>query len=697
MELNHDNTIIRSGFSSQTEWKYDIDSKNKGIILHILRNQLYSDKIRAVLREYGTNALDAHISAKNEEPFHVTLPTVSSPQLHIRDFGKGLSPAQVEKTYIKLGKSTKRSSNLLNGCLGLGSKSGFAYSDTFQIVSHFGGQKNTYLAYIDETREGRLNKVQEDVTTETGIEIIIPCDEADIEKFRNTAASVFGVFDRPPHMLLPNGKEDAFQFKLFSEYFSINAPNKKGVYILPPHKSSRAIMGNVGYPIDVNLLKLPSTIRPVKYNISCPTGSIDFTASREALEYTERTITTLRNAIVETHEQFEAKLHAKLNSMEDWWKMKKYLNAVANGKKSILPNQPNAQLLIKKEYIWKGEIVNFKVPTCEEFRAYQVINKGKGIEWFQTNAAVKPLEKIFYVTMDTKKAVEKLRYKLAKVEKYRITNFLFRKILLATDNKNRGIFIMLNKEDSAEIKQFKQTFSPSNTFELELPSIVKRTRAIITADLKTHMGYPLSERWKQRKAVNLQTVEPGIFFNTTYLSRNYDISSLTSLYNKARLKDVGNRQLFIIKEDSLNLPGWISFSQYLSQTLLKDINTHLVQQLCEIAQSTGSWGILSNLKKFTGDYIIESIKEIEDLTKVYSEFRENLNSRQFAYYLEDSLTKHPKSQLILLQRYPMLQFVSGYTYQDRVVQAYINNMDALHSKPLQVSKDSCSTLVSYAP
>ena len=55
-------------------------------IFNVLRNQLYSDKVLAVIREYSTNAVDAHAEVgKLDEPIKVTLPNQLSPSFKVRD------------------------------------------------------------------------------------------------------------------------------------------------------------------------------------------------------------------------------------------------------------------------------------------------------------------------------------------------------------------------------------------------------------------------------------------------------------------------------------------------------------------------------------------------------------------------------------------------------------------------------------
>ena len=140
----------------ENEVAFNIRQENVAHIFSILRNQLYSNKVLAVIREYSTNAYDAHIEANVERPIEITLPTSFSPTFIVRDFGFGLSPDDVQNIFASYGASTKRNTNEQVGMLGLGSKSAFCYVNSFMIVSRHNGTEYTYQAYIDETNVGKV-------------------------------------------------------------------------------------------------------------------------------------------------------------------------------------------------------------------------------------------------------------------------------------------------------------------------------------------------------------------------------------------------------------------------------------------------------------------------------------------------------------------------------------------------------------
>ena len=91
-----------------------------------LSSRLYSDKIRAVIRELACNAWDAHVAAgKVEAPFDMHLPTTFEPWFEIKDYGTGLSHIDIVDLFCTYFGTNKSDSDQFIGALGLGSKSPF--------------------------------------------------------------------------------------------------------------------------------------------------------------------------------------------------------------------------------------------------------------------------------------------------------------------------------------------------------------------------------------------------------------------------------------------------------------------------------------------------------------------------------------------------------------------------------------------
>ena len=298
-------TVERSGNFNET--KFGIKGEEDMVyIFEILRNKLYSDKVMAVLREYSTNAMDSHVeSGQPDKPITVTLPTSLDPQLKIRDYGEGLSENDIREVYCMYGRSTKRNSNEFTGQLGLGCKSGFAYGENFLITSYHGGTKTTYNAFIDETRVGAIAKISEEATWQTGIEITIPVNRADVSSFREKAEKCFKYFRVTPEIKgadIDLTKRDV----ILSGDGWRHVKGYSGGYGYRGHSDYApvtAVMGNIGYPIKLNNMTFSDNENDIRnllhnnFEVEFPIGSLNIGANREDLEYDKFTTVNIKRKI----------------------------------------------------------------------------------------------------------------------------------------------------------------------------------------------------------------------------------------------------------------------------------------------------------------------------------------------------------------------------------------------------------------
>ena len=103
-----DNTIEQSGNFATSNFKIEATAK----AFKILSDGLYSNKIKAVVRELSTNAYDSHVDAGcREKPFDVQLPTRLDPTFCIRDYGTGLSYEDCMDLYSTYFRSNRTNSN----------------------------------------------------------------------------------------------------------------------------------------------------------------------------------------------------------------------------------------------------------------------------------------------------------------------------------------------------------------------------------------------------------------------------------------------------------------------------------------------------------------------------------------------------------------------------------------------------------
>lgn len=305
-------TVERGG--ELEESSFGFSKGDEAHIMIILRDKLYSDKISAVLREYGTNALDAHEEAGiGKTPIHVTLPTRLQPFLIIRDFGAGLDDAGIREVYTQYGRSTKRLSDSAIGQLGLGSKSAFAYSEQFSITSWCNGNRTIYNAYLDETGIGKVAKMTETdcSATHTGVEIKIPVRATDIDEFVTKARSVYYYFEPRPRINtqipVPTYATAGGWWRIRQEY---------GVGPI-------AVMGSIGYPIRIDRLghvsedvkMLLQTGLEIRFKI----GELAISANREDLEYTDITRQNIVRRVTGALKELQDSISAQFQKASTPW------------------------------------------------------------------------------------------------------------------------------------------------------------------------------------------------------------------------------------------------------------------------------------------------------------------------------------------------------------------------------------------
>ena len=306
-----------------TESFFSVKQENLAHIFSILRNSLYSDKAGAIIREYCTNAYDAHIqSGIPQTPIKIGCPTVMNCLLTIRDFGSGLSEEQIFNIYASYGESTKRNTNDQVGMMGLGSKSAFSYSDSFTIISHNDGMQKNYLAYIDDTGIGKVMKIEEKPSDETGIEIQVPVKRYDGYLFDNAIVDQLQYFDPKP--IIDN---KYIQANLDDKKFDVQISGK-GYNIIKSHQTNFVVMGNVKYPFDSSKFESNPLYKDAINDILehghrivlfANIGDVIPSASRESLDMREKTVSWIGESILKVADSIKGNIIAELDICQTVW------------------------------------------------------------------------------------------------------------------------------------------------------------------------------------------------------------------------------------------------------------------------------------------------------------------------------------------------------------------------------------------
>jgi hypothetical protein len=283
---------------AKSEVGFTIDPRNLAHVVSLLRDA-YSDPITAVLREYSVNAADAHVEAGiPDKPIRVTLPGRLEPVLKIRDFGRGLTPEQIESLFCSYGASSKRTSNDYTGCLGIGCKSAFAITDSFTVTTFHGGRARSYSCFLDESEVGKAVLLSDKPSNETGVLVSIPVKKDDIGTVENKAIEVYKYFKiRPEFENLGNSRLQEITRPAYL-YRTDGVGLRNGNSWRS--NDSNIVMGNIAYPIKLDELghdKIQEILGYTAFDIEVPIGAVDIAPSREELKYNARTKKAVLEAV----------------------------------------------------------------------------------------------------------------------------------------------------------------------------------------------------------------------------------------------------------------------------------------------------------------------------------------------------------------------------------------------------------------
>ena len=345
------NLIERSGKFEESNYTIEATAK----AFSILSDGLYANKIRAVVRELSTNAYDSHVDAgKPDVPFEVHLPNSMEPHFSIRDFGTGLSHDDCMNLYTTYFRSNRTDSNKSVGCMGLGSKSPFAYNDSFTVESFFNGKHRTYSAYKNEQEEPVFALLNEKDTSEpNGLRVSFPVQshayDNDFDRFKDEAGELYAYFKVQPKITGQSIEVEPVNYILEGDGWAVHDGSG-------PHWQCSAIMGQVCYEIDQDAMgDYPQEIRPVfmsKMDLFFDIGEINITPSRESLSYNEFTQKAIIKKCQEVLEQAADIVEQSIKNAETLWDARKMFVDIVDsdqkfGKIGQSINKENAE--------WQGQ------------------------------------------------------------------------------------------------------------------------------------------------------------------------------------------------------------------------------------------------------------------------------------------------------------------------------------------------------
>ena len=354
-------TNTKSVTTSGIENSVTFGIKSDGLphLFNVLRNQLYSDKELAIIREYSTNAADAHVEAGiADTPIEITLPTKLSPTFKIRDFGLALNDSEIQDVYAFYGESTKRQSNAVTGQLGLGSKSAFAYGDNFVIHSYIDGVKHIHNAYLDPSGLGKISKLGTEKTDQkNGLEIVIAIKSDDIDSFKETAMDFYRWFN--PRPVIHGGSK--------IEDVDVLYEGDGWHYLSTQNHSAMAVMGNIAYPVDRHSLNFTEDdgdiddILTRNLVLNFEIGDLEIAASREKLQYTDYTKKNIKKKLKVALKEIMASITNSFAGCDTLFDAKCLYGATFDYSSNLY----DLHRIIGKNLKWRGKLVE-----CNTFHAH---------------------------------------------------------------------------------------------------------------------------------------------------------------------------------------------------------------------------------------------------------------------------------------------------------------------------------------
>lgn len=257
---------------------------------------IYSDPIRAIIRELIANGIDSHkMAGCPDRPVKVTLPSRLDEMLAVRDYGVSMTHDFIMTRFSTAMDSTKDESNDEIGGFGLGGKTPFVYTDMFQIRCFLDGEVRLYTAYLNEQGWPCVSLMNKSPTDEEdGVEVSFPVKPQDNVTFEAKAAYVCATLPvrpecRSAHLKSTLESLDTARITINEDCYLIghNHTFPYGIY---------AVMGGIPYPIDLRQLNLPDVVKERierymsgSFFINFDIGELLPTPSRESLQFTDET------------------------------------------------------------------------------------------------------------------------------------------------------------------------------------------------------------------------------------------------------------------------------------------------------------------------------------------------------------------------------------------------------------------------
>lgn len=666
MKIERDPTlVVENGAGDFDTVEAGINTEDQGFFFEMLSKRLYSNPEGTIVREITSNCFDSHVEAEVNKPVIIRF-TYNENQYFISfiDFGVGLSVERMKKVFMNYGSSTKRTTNKMIGGFGLGSKSPFAYSNIFNIITSHNGSKREYIMH-QATMVPKLDLLIEEQcdVNDNGTEIRIPLkSHEDVSKFINEIKDQLFYFDNVfVQNDIPIGKQGSINsyncgVKELNEYQVFNFKTFKYRHHENDKDKMHLVIDKVTYPIDFKQIKTSEIKIPiaVKFEI----GEIQVTPSRESILYTEDSIKLIQERIKDCLQEISEiyKQQNVVNTFETFTKTT--INYFNNKQITVYTNEEKFNFIIDLDHIKNIKINDsfiFEKPNdknlfpCPQFKDFIDLGFCVGENIFKT------LE--YYKAIIDGKWDENsiMRLSSSVLSNYNAS----KKIILFDEESNRLKNRFLNNADFLKLKSFsffyKNIYKKHESYkliDLSLENKVQRARRFynIFIDfldknyIKKYSKVVLTEEFK--KMIEDEKNKNKVRFKDVINIETFsDYGMVSEKINEAWLKQyhlivycerkddqfVHNELIsayhkFKSKINDTNKKKNIAFKYTFFTTAKRNIQNILIDNtkaihLNDLIKKIESW----NIKKYTS-YIISQDPIISKILKLRSSF-EHVNKK----------------------------------------------------------------------
>jgi len=688
----------------------------------ILSSGLYANKIRAIVRELSCNAVDSHVAAgKTDTPFDVHLPNTMEPWFSIRDYGTGLSHEQVTQIYTTYFESTKTTSNEYIGALGLGSKSPFAYTDNFTVTAVQNGKKGIYSAFINGQGVPSIAQMMtEDTDEPNGVEVKFSVnDQYDYSKFRDEARHVYTYFKLRP---VVTGYKD-FQFTTL-EYDTENIV--PGVHSYKNSYHSKAVMGNIAYPIDIpnsdKVLGKLKTLLSCGLELHFAIGELDFQASREGLSYIPQTVEAIKTKLEAVNNALTVVLAREADAIENLWERALFLNNKRTNdlwkaavEKYVTDNKP-ALCQVDNGRYWQF-LISPKLMVDELAKKYNISvtafshhSGGSsctniGNDYDHEKQADGTVKTVYYWQFNVDKGTRFVINDL-NIGATERAKFHWKNTPRDADDRGSHVVYVLSKIDKTRLMLLKQFFAainnPPEAWKTDASTLKQKERAsgslknvtVLSLQERNSGGYYRSKEMVWRDAGKADSFDatktyyylPLSGFNPiSKVSNGFDVKRFFNDLKECGIETLRSKTIYGVRKGDIEFiktqKNWINIEDHITKEL-NSIDNKLTMSL--VLQAVDNFNLLSyndnivyNVEDKNSPYV-KLVMQFKGFEKIkYSEQSLKNLCRMYATHVtfnpQTTVDKFVAECKEIYQRYPLLQYLRSAPNHE--VGNYINLID----------------------